>query len=372
MRRICHIVDVLSIGGLEKNLVSICLGSRRYEHAVYCLREEGCLAEQLRQAGIPMQVFHFSGRLRLRSLRILAASLRQLRPEAVHCHGLYPSIWGRVAGCMAGVPVRLDHVQNVYDDVGLKDRIKLRLLATVTSRCIAVSRAVADCLTDCIGIDRSLIEIIYNSSADMRVQGRGPGREEIRQRYGVKPQDMLVGCVGRLERHKGHRHVIDALQLCRQQGVSCKVMIVGEGPAAQELRGQAQRLGWGQEVIFTAAVLDVGQYLRAMDVFVQPSTLREGLPLALAEAASACLPLLATPVGGNAEIVLDGSNGFIFDVNDVAGLANRLCQLAADAGLRSRLGIQSRALWERIFSQQSMIAAVEKLYDEQISKHHYS
>ena len=137
MMRICHIVDTLNIGGLEKTLIKIVLQAKDFEHCVFCLTVKGMLAQELENNGIRVREFNFPPRLHIPSLFSLAAELKNSKINIVHCHGLYPSIWGRIAAMIAGIPVRIVHTQNIYYGISFKERLKLKILSNFTTKIIA-------------------------------------------------------------------------------------------------------------------------------------------------------------------------------------------------------------------------------------------
>jgi glycosyltransferase involved in cell wall biosynthesis len=365
--KVCHIVDALNIGGLEKNLISIIQRTPQFEHAVWCLREKGVLARILEEQGIKVIEYNFSGRLRLKLIGRLAEEMRKQGFAIVHCHGLYPSIWGRAAGWLAGVRVRLAHVQNMYYGIRLWQRIKLKLLSGITSRFIAVSEAVRKCLIEEIWIAPRRITVVYNSSEDIRAKDKGQ-REIIRRELGFNSQDVVVGNIGRIEEHKGHQFIIEAIAECRKKQLPCKGLILGNGPAKPGLEQSASQLGLKEQVVFLEARQNIEEVLLACDIFVQPSTLREGLPLALAEAASSGLALIATDVGGNAEIVRDGWNGFVVPVKDSSVLAQKIGYLAEHLDQRKVFGQNSRALWQEKFRDTLMAEKIAGIYIQETIK----
>ena len=365
--KVCHIVDALNIGGLEKNLISIIQRTPQFDHTVWCLREKGVLARILEEQGIRVIGHNFSGRLQFGLIRQLADEMRKQGFAIVHCHGLYPSIWGRVAGWLAGVRVRLAHVQNMYYGLPLWQRVKLKLLSCITSRFIAVSEAVRKCLIEKIWIAPGRITVVYNSSEDIQAKDKGQ-REVMRRELGFTPQDVVVGNIGRIEEHKGHKYLIEAIAECRQKKLPCKCLILGNGPAKPGLEQIVSQLGLKEQVVFLAARQNIEDVLLACDIFVQPSTLREGLPLALAEAASSGLALIATDVGGNTEIVRDSWNGFVIPVKNYPVLAKNIIYLSEHPDERKIFGQNSRALWQEKFRDTVMAEKISGIYNQEVNK----
>ena len=359
--KVCHLLDTLNVGGIERSVIEIAKGLKGYEHHVWCLGSYGALAGELADAGIEVRAFGFDGKMRIRELIALAGAMRKERFGIVDGHGLYPSIWSRIAAFMAGVHVRIAHAQSLYNTVPGRDAWKLRMLSPVTSKVIAVSEAVKESLIDCIGIDPSKIEVIYNACCDMRTVVRS-SRESLRQALGVGGRTCAVGYVGRLVEDKGIAYLIEAVRLCRSRNLDVKCVIVGDGPGRANLEKIVEGRGLRESVVFLGLRHDIADLLSAMDILVQLSVIREGLPLTLAEGSSMGLPLIATSIGGNVEIVRDEENGFIVPPRDAKAIAEKIERLASDASLARSMGDRSRKIWEDKFTVPLMLSKLGDLY----------
>ncbi len=360
MKKICHVADELSVGGIERTVLSIALNLKGYEHQIWCLKSKGVLAADAGRAGVVVREFGFFGSIGFAKLISLAGEMKKERFDIVHGHGLYPSIWARTAAVIAGVPVRIAHAQSLYYGLPWRDRAKLRLLARATSKIAAVSEAVKTSLVEGVGIAEPKIEVIYNSSPDMRLQSV-LSRHAIRESFGCG-SSFVIGGVGRLEPLKGFGFLVEAVGICRQRGVNVKCIIVGEGPERARLEKMIGDMGLRDVVILSGLRNDIGVVLSAMDAMVQASIEREGLPLTLAEASSTGLPLIATAVGGNPEIAINGDNGFVVPPHDAAAIAEKICALAGDPDMAKKMGERSRALWQEKFTLERMMTRIDDLY----------
>lgn len=182
----------------------------------------------------------------------------------------------------------------------------------------------------------------------------GEGREEIRARYGLTAQPVVV-CISRLVQRKGQDRLIEALPQIRRSVPGATLLIVGEGPYENDLRQLAQERGVTDSVVFTGRVAweELPLHLAAGDVFAMPCRTRnrgfdvEGLGIVFLEAAAVGLPVVAGDSGGAPDAVLDGETGFVVAGNDVAAIADRLVHLlshpaeAAAMGARGRRWVQS-------------------------------
>lgn len=359
MKKICHIVDSLEVGGLQKTVCDIVLGLPEFDHQVWCLRYKGELASRLEGRGVTVRSFGYDGPIRPGPLLALARNLKKGRIDIVHAHGHYPSEWARTASVFAGVKTRIVHEQSIYHNLAYKERIKLWGLSGITSAFIAVSEAVKRSIIKDIGVTPSRIYVIYNSSADML---RPPQlKSEMRRSFGIT-EGLIVGTVGRLESHKGFDVLINSIRILRDRGNKVSCLIAGDGPDRARLEKISRDIGLEGHIRFLGMRQDVADVLAALDIFVQPSLTREGLPLVLAEASSAAIPSVATDIGGNPEIVIDGKSGFIIRPNDAVSLAGSVGRLLENAEERLRMGGFAREIWMERFTNSQMCEAVKRLY----------
>jgi L-malate glycosyltransferase len=168
--------------------------------------------------------------------------------------------------------------------------------------------------------------------------------------------------VGRLHAQKGLDTLLDAVALANRRSPEClRLQLIGEGPERPALEAHAERLGLAGCVQLCGLTEDVGQRLRAADLFVLPSR-AEGLSNALLEAMAHGLPVVVSDVPGNVDVVDDGVDGLVSPVGDPAALADRLEQLVADEPLRRRLGTAARAKIETVYDLDLVVDSYEELY----------
>lgn len=211
-------------------------------------------------------------------------------------------------------------------------------------------------------------EVVYTSEADRAVDGRTSLRTHVidlgidLERFAagspaLRESGPLVGNVARLAEQKGQRYLLEAL--AELPGV--RAAIVGEGELREELERRARDLDVAERVIFTGARDDVPDLLASFDVFAFPS-LFEGLCLAVIEAQAAGVPVVATPVGGIRETVVDGETGLVVPVGDARSLAAGIRRLLDDRPEAARLAEEAkRRVFER-FSERRMVERTLELY----------
>src|SRR5919106_95175 len=200
---------------------------------------------------------------------------------------------------------------------------KYRLQGILSDQTVCVSEAVRKRLIDdyCFSAEKTVT--IWNG-ADLSYFGVPTDRgADVRVNLNIGRDNPVIVCVARLHIKKGIQILLQALANLLKEFPACKCLIVGEGPARQVLMNQATELGLTSAVRFVGHQKDVRPYLEAADVFVLPS-FKEGLPLSLVEAMAYALPVVVTNAGGNAEVVMQGHNGFIVEPGSVEQLSNAI------------------------------------------------
>jgi glycosyltransferase involved in cell wall biosynthesis len=273
------------------------------------------------------------------SVRRLTALLREARPRVVHVTDVWPQ--AVVAARLARVPRVLvtHHTPELPRRDNLAGRAWLELGWALRP------------------------EVIYTSAADAEGDGRRPSHvvplgidlDRFASGTPALPKDgPLVGNVARLAPQKDHATLIEAARLVPQAHFA----IVGDG----ELRADLERRAEGLPVLFTGAREDVPDLLASFDVFAFPS-LYEGLCVAVIEAQAAGVPVVATPVGGIRETVVDGETGLLVPTRDPQALAAAIRRLLEDPELARRLADEARRRVRECFSERRMVEETLRLYD---------
>jgi len=363
MVRICQFIETLNMGGLEiivKN-IALNLDKSEYYQEVWCLKDKGELAKDIERAGITVRPFYHEGGLDIGCLMRLTRALKERRFDVIHSHGFFSIIWGTIIGFLAGIPIRIATCGNCYYDKGQKDRLKFRFLGHFITHFAAVSDAVKRSVVEFMGIPSSRVSIVHNSSG--KIEPVSPeDSKKIREKLGIKDTDFVVLSVGRLVEHKGHNYAIEALSMLRHRIPGIKYIIVGDGPAREVLQSKAKNLDLEDIVLFAGSKRDVTDFLGIADVFAQPSALKEGLPVTLTEAASAGIPMIATDIGGNCEIVMNGINGFVVPPKDAAMLAEKVLHLFENPDKRKVMGNNARSTWREKFTLEKMLDKYSAIY----------
>ena len=283
---------------------------------------------------------------------------RRLRPDIVHVHSSKVGVLGRVAACLARVPVRVYTVHGwsfaAYD--GLAGRFYLwleRLMWPLTTAVVCVSEATRRQGVAARACDDARTVVIHNAvevgSFGARAESTGTPR---------------IVSIGRLAFPKDFVTLLAALA---RVDADYRVSLVGDGPDADEVAAAVEASGLSDRVELLGAQGAVMELLTRSDVFVLSSR-SEGFPVSILEAMAAGLPVVATDVGGIAEAVVDGETGILVPAADPQGLADALERLLADVEVQRRLGAAGRARALRLFDTPRYRAAQLDLYRRELGR----
>jgi len=369
---VLHVIHHLVMGGLENGLVNLIntMPAERYRHAILCVENYNDFRLRIQRQDVEVYALHRSRigiwRTRLEMLRLC----RRLKPAIVHSRnmsGLDALLPARLAGVRACV--HGEHGWDVGDLDGSqwKPALLRRLHAPLIDRYITVSQDLARYLARRVGVAQPRIKQVYNGVDTARFVPRAAGAPRPALPDGfAAPDDILIGTVGRLQPVKDQATLLRGFARLRDTQPELwprlRLAVVGSGPLEQALHDLAAQLGVQRQVWLSGARDDVPAILASFDVFVLPS-LSEGISNTILEAMACGLPVLATGVGGNLELVRDGACGRYFRPGDVDGLAALLAAYGGDAGLRSAHGAASRKIAVEQFSMAAMVNNYMAVYD---------
>jgi glycosyltransferase involved in cell wall biosynthesis len=277
---------------------------------------------------------------------------------------------GRVAARLAG-PARPPVVVHTFHGHTLEDyfgpatqkayRLIERTLARDTDALVAVSPEIRDELV-AIGVGPASRFAVVRLGIELseRIQGSEQG-DELRASLGIPQDQFTIGWVGRMTAVKHAHDLVRTLTLLRERGLEAALVMVGDGPDRPELEALAIELGVAQATHFVGFQDDVGPWFRAFDALLLPSR-NEGTPVSAIESLAAGRPVVASRVGGVPDVVVDGTDGYLFPVGDVGAAAEHLARLAADPGLRRRMGEQGRERALARYRVPRLVDDVDRLY----------
>ncbi len=355
--------DSLAMGGIETMIRDFALGldGSRFSAAVAVFRPGGQLADELRRSGVRVTSLDKRDGLDLGLALRLRRHIRETGARIVHSHNF--AAWLYCALATAGLRgVRCVHTEHSRVMPLARRRWLERRLASVTDAVIAVSADVARSLVRDIGVNRQRVGLIANGVNLRRFRPDPDARSAMRAKLGIDERAVVFGILARLVPVKSHQTLVEAFRLLRQQAPDAHLIIAGDGPCRQALERQIGEAGLTDCIHLLGEVSDGERVLNGLDVYVL-SSVDEGMNLTLLEAMGTALPVIATAVGGNPEVVVDRLTGLIVPAQQPAALADAMMVLARDEGLRRALGSRGRSRVEETFSQRRTLEEYMALYD---------
>ena len=369
---IAHVIYRLDVGGLENGLVNIInsIPEDRYHHVIISLTELSDFKRRIKRQDVDCFALHKRPGNDPGMFWNLWRLFRKLRPAIVHSRNL-AALEAQLPAWLAGVGCRIhgEHGLDVHDLDGTRRKYRLirRFYRPLVHRYIALSRQLGNYLHQQVGVADDRIRLICNGVDTERFR---PGQQELRDsilpRGFVDHESIVIGSVGRLEPVKDQLTLVRAFtELCRRrpQDTRLRLVLVGDGSLRKELESLVEQGGIGEQVWLAGSVENVPQLLHAMDVFVLPS-LAEGISNTILEAMASALPVVATRVGGNEELVEEGETGLLVARADPGAMAGALLSYIEDDTLRARHGAAARRRVEKHFSLHGMVNRYLEVYDE--------
>jgi glycosyltransferase involved in cell wall biosynthesis len=369
--RIVVVTSRLDVGGTERHIARIlpALQQRGLDVLVYVMERGGPLEAEIAAQGVRVEGPSAGGMLHSSILHwpvatlALARWLRRERPDVVHFFLPRPYVFGSLAADFAGHRRRLMSRRSLTD---YRDKYPLlgsieRLLHRRTFGILGNSRAVIEQLAPEVDDPRKLA-LIHNG-IELPSPVFAGGRRQIRDLLQIPDAALVVAVVANLIAYKGHRDLLAALALIKDQlPASWRLVAIGRDDGiGAELKVQAQGSGIAGNILWLGERSDVDELLSASDLFVLPSH-QEGFSNALLEAMAARLAVIAIAVGGNSDAIVENETGYLVPPRDPRALAAAILALAKDVDLRRRFGEAGRDRIERHFSLRACVDRYERLY----------
>lgn len=377
--RVTHVITRLIVGGAQENTVATVLGLRSKPGIEVDLISgptagaEGSLESKFASfpeilSRVPELVRPVHPLKDWLTLRKLETIFRKQQPAIVHTHSGKAGVLGRLAARRAGVPIIIHTIHGPSFGAfqnGLSNFIFTaaeRRAARATDHFIVVADAMAaQYLAAGIGQPQQYTKVFSGFELEPFLAAKND--PALRARLGLQPDDFVVGTVARLVKLKGHDDLFAVAPELVRRCPQLKFLLVGDGEYRTRFENLARSLKLERHFVFTGLVPpgEVPVLVGLMDVLVHLS-LREGLPRALPQALAAAKPVIAYDCDGAREVCLDHQTGFLLRPGDLAGLKDRLLQLANDAPLREQFGRHGQNFVRHNFSVEGMVDGIYNLY----------
>ncbi len=359
-----RVVDIINLASSADTLLKdrvAYLRARGIDNRIICM--DGPQISKMIEAGIPVYTVPlprgYNPVKLLVSLVRIAGYLRRENIDLVHTHCSIPGFIGRIAAWLAGVPAIVhtvhgfhfhDHTpawkRSVY--VGLE-----RFAGWFTHALLSQNRHDMELAARYGIVPRERLRHIGNGIKLDRFPGsrRNPGVGD----------PLTITCIARLEPVKNHRMLFESARQLKERGHRFRIWAIGDGPLRSEYEALCARLGIQDSVTFLGYREDVPDLLADTDISVLTSV-KEGIPRALLESMAMGIPVVATRVNGNREVVRDGETGLMVELDDNRALTEALERLMTDRELRRQIGSRSREVARQEYDESSIAEAILSVY----------
>lgn len=328
---------------------------------ILCLFRSGWLQVRAEARGVRTYVIPTHGMTDWRWACQFKRLLEQEKVDLIHAHEFDANTQGAFVAVLTGVPI----VVTVHGKNYFWEKLRRRLAYRWVSRnatMVAVSENLRQFIVEKVGVPRNQIKVLYNG-VEVLPQCDSVQVDQCRKELGLPENHRIVGVVGNLYPVKGHQYLIDSIPAVLAKCPDTSFVFAGRGELEVELKAQVHRLGLDARVFFLGLREDIPRILSVLDVFVLPS-LSEGLSMAILEAMIAGKAVIATDVGGNPELVVNGETGFLVPPRDSQALAVSLIALLMNKQLADQFGERGKRRAENQFSLRTMVCAYQLLYEE--------
>ncbi len=368
---VVHVMYRFDTGGLENGIVNLInhMPADAYRHAIVALTEVTDFRKRIKRDDVQFIALNKPPGHGFLLFPRLYRLFRELRPAIVHSRNL-GALEVQLPAWAAGVPVRIhgEHGRDVGDLDGSNvtyQRVR-RFYRPFVSYYLALSRDLAEYLISIIRVPKTKVLQVYNG-VDAHRFHPGTATTGTSGCPFVRPQHWVIGTVGRMQTVKDQptlaRAFIRALQIEPMLASRLRLALIGDGPLRSTCQQLLDDAGVGELAWLPGERSDIPDVMRGLDCFVLPS-LAEGISNTILEAMASGLPVIATDVGGNADLVSAGETGSLVPAADPEAMAREIVRLAAAPEQACAMGAAGRACIERKFSMEAMVAAYRGTYDK--------
>lgn len=356
--RVCHVSVGLRTGGLERLLVDFARyhDASRFELTFVALDRIGHPAEEIRDLGCNVVVIPEFGKS-WSQLKGMWSLFRERNIDVVHTHNAHPHFWGTCAAWTAGVPVTITTRHGQRFGQSLSGRMKFWLAGQFVDRVVTVSE---DAARLCLAEDRlsnKRVRTIWNGIDPQKFVYRGPSDE---------PRCISVA---RLSAEKDFPTLLKGIAIAKEKVTGLRLSLVGDGAERPKLERLSEEMGLTRCVEFLGERSDIPELLAKSGFFVG-SSLTEGISLTLLEAMAVGLPVLATSVGGNPEVVVEGETGMLVPSQSPEQLAEGIVRMCERRSEWKQMGERGRDRVEEHFDVRRMVANYEDEYLRDLNAAH--
>ncbi len=362
--RVTHVVENLNRGGLERVVVDLIEQQHRNGHAcqVVCLFEPGKLADEIQRLDVSLISCQKKPGLDWRAIRTMRHAIAGQNADIIHSHNAVAHYHAVLASAFLGVRrVNTRHGMG-GNSLSWKREFLYRLSMFFSAVAAVVCNAARDNFVKHKILSKAKSITIYNGIPIDRFPVRNAGaKRKLLDEIGWTQDSVVLGIVARLNPLKDHNMLLQAMAIVHAAAPTARLVLIGDGALRAELEACTTRLNLGTVVCFLGDRSDIANLLCGLDIFVL-SSVTEGYSISLLEACAAALPIVATDVGGNKEIVQSERNGYLVAAKSPAQFAEAVLRLVRAPQERIEMGLLNRKFAEEGGSVRIMANRYDAVY----------
>ena len=366
--KILQVVDGFRMGGAENKLWELVerLNPDKFQSMVANVGPSGPLENCFLELDLPVFQCQRRHRFDINPLLKLRNIIMEYQVDIVQTTLFWADIIGTVVAKLAKVPVVLSWETVTHDGNPYHYKWQRRagywFAMHFVDRVVAVSNEIKESLIRCRGLSEDMIQVIHYG-VDLEKFFPNGTSSQFKEKLGFNNGEVAIAIIARLEEVKGHKYFIQAFRRLAQKYQEVSTIFVGIGSQLVYLENMVHEAGLDGRIRFLGIRKDITEILNAIDIFVLPSIAGEGLPNVVLEAMACGKPVIATTVGGTAEAIKHGENGFLVLPRDVTALAAALDTILSETEKIPWYGHNARTIAENEFSLQKQISSFENLYN---------
>lgn len=357
---ILYLIDNLKLGGAQKIVLTLSEGLDPNKYRIYTISmgERGPFYEKFKERGQYIESLDITSFWKLYRLFKILAFAKKNEVTLIHSFLFYSNFFGRIIGKAGRVPLIIcsERATGVWKNRLF--RLVEALVKGFADYYTAVSEATKRFMVEKEGIPCEKVVTLYNG-VDIRETATDVSR--LKLDLGIPPGSKVIGTVGRLADQKGYEYLIKAFKLVNERHKEAVLVIVGGGPLEKSLKDEAVKCSLNDKIVFTGPHKDPSLLMDAMDIYVISSWF-EGMSNSLLEAMAKGLPVVATDIDGNREVVVDGETGLLVPPRDEYAIAEALNNLLSGPSVMKAMGLAGKKRIEDRFTTRKMLYNYNDFY----------
>lgn len=364
MLKVMQVSSDTNIGGAGKCILTFLKFYNREKFEIPVLLPEGSLLKKECEA-LGAKVFEINGMkdksFDIGAIKELIKVFKKEKPNIVHAHA---SMSAKIAAKLCGIKVVYTR-HSVFEpspkiSKGIGKFLSGLANNSTADEIIAVAEAAKDNLLK-TGVDEKKITVLLNGVEPL-LKLSEEKRMEIKEKFGVLPDEKVVSIVARLNPVKGHKYFVEAARIIKEKGLKAKFLIAGTGEAEESIKAQIKELGLEDTVKMLGFLSDVSSLMNITDIQANCSFGTEATSLSLLEGMSLGVPAVVTEFGGNPGVIQNGRNGFLVPINNAEALAEKIAELIENEELYKKMQAESLLIYKEKFTAEVYAGNIEGVY----------